>query len=140
MSIVIDASLALAWVLPDEKGARGQRLFDRLAGKIMRAPCHWPLEVANALLAAERRGRIDAEFRTLAIRDLTELNIRLDGSTAQAAWTTTLDLAARRRLSVYDAAYLELALRLACALATLDIDLARAAIAEGVEAIGAEPA
>ena len=90
-------------------------------------PALWRLEVANALQMAVRRGRIDASFRDASLADLGKLDIQIDAETDRHAWTTTLQLAGRLQLTVYDAAYLELAQRCALPLATLDEALRTAA-------------
>jgi len=136
VSFVLDSSVTLAFVLPDEGGSAINALFERLVSEGAVAPMLWKLEVANTLLMAERRGRIDAAFRRAAIADLEMFPITLDPNTAAQAWRTTLDLAAQHRLTVYDAVYLELAIRAAVPLATLDGELIRAAGAAGVQLIG----
>lgn len=134
MSFVLDASITLAFMMPDE-GTSGP-VLDRLMQEGAIVPSLWRLEVANALLVAERRGRIDAAFREEAIADLMVMPVVCDAETDAHAWEGSLDLAFRHRLSTYDAAYLELAKRRAAPLATLDAALARAAEAEGVPVIG----
>jgi predicted nucleic acid-binding protein len=94
------------------------------------------LEVANSLTVAIRRGRIDAEFRRAALDDLALLDITTDPHTDTHAWAETLLLADRFRLTVYDAAYLELARRRALPLATLDEDLSAAASALSIHVLG----
>ena len=84
------------------------------------------LEVANALQMAVRRKRIDAAFRDESLADLGQLNIAADPDTDVFAWSTSLQLAQSHQLTVYDAAYLKLALRMALPLATLDQDLLNA--------------
>ena len=96
------------------------------------APGHWPLEVANALLMAVRRRRVDPRFCTAALRDLATLPIALDAETSARVWHDTLRLAEGHHLTVYDAAYLELAQRRKLPLATLDSALSAAAGALGV--------
>jgi predicted nucleic acid-binding protein len=122
--LVLDSSIALSWCL-DEGGT--DQIQQEVAGSGAIAPAHWPLEVANALLMAERRQRINAEFRNAALRDLATLPISLDGETSARAWDETLKLAEAYRLTAYDAAYLELAQRLRLPLATLDAGLRVAA-------------
>jgi predicted nucleic acid-binding protein len=129
---VLDASVVLAWQIPDEKAEALAHLIDRLVEVGAVVPGHWRLEVANGLFAAERRKRIDAAFREEALADLALLPITIDPDTAGRAWTDTAALAERHRLTIYDAAYLELARRLQCPLATLDGALQAAAEAEGV--------
>jgi predicted nucleic acid-binding protein len=132
--LVIDSSIALSWCLPDEDGM--DQIQQEVAVSGATAPAHWPLEVANALLMAERRQRINAAFRNAALRDLAALPIVLDTETSARAWHETLTLAEGYRLTAYDAAYLELAQRRALPLATLDAELRVAAHATGVMLLG----
>jgi predicted nucleic acid-binding protein len=83
-----------------------------------------------------RRGRHDASFRDAALADLTVLPVSIDAETDRQAWGTTVRLAAQHRLTVYDAAYLELAQRRGVPLATLDTELRNAASAEGLILLG----
>ena len=98
------------------------------------APQLWHYEVRNALLTAERRGRLPPGGATERLDGLADLDIVTDG---EADLRAAFDLAVTHGLSFYDALYLELAARRGAALATLDARLARAAAAEG---IGAPPA
>lgn len=129
---VLDASAALSWVLGDESSPEADSLLTLVVGSGATVPGLWPLEIANTLLVAERRGRITASDRHLAISTLFDLPIRVDPSTAVRAWTTTLGLAAERGLTVYDASYLELALREGLPLASGDRALRNTAQASGV--------
>lgn len=95
-------------------------------------PTLWRLEVANSLQMAVKRKRIDAAFRDASLADLALLNIHADPDTDRFAWGDTLRIAQGQGLTLYDAAYLELALRLSLPLATLDRDLQQAAKASGV--------
>ena len=88
---------------------------------------------AQVQLADYVGGRVPASEQVRVIAFLRELPISLDGHTAEQAWSTIAALAERRRLTLYDAAYLELALRTGLPLATLDADLKKAAQAAGVE-------
>lgn len=128
--LVLDSSIAISWCLPDEGGSDQIQEAVASAGAI--APAHWPLEVVNALLMAERRQRISADFRSAALQDLRALPIALDAETPARAWNRTLQLAEAHRLTAYDAAYLELAQRRALPLATLDSELRAAAQALGM--------
>lgn len=130
--LVLDSSIALAWCMPDEDAPEADEIQARVARHGACAAAHWPLEVANALLMAVRRGRIDVRFRDAALRDLATLPIALDTETAPRAWRETLRLADTHHLTIYDAAYLDLAIRRALPLATLDAELRTAAQAEGV--------
>jgi predicted nucleic acid-binding protein len=85
---------------------------------------------------AERRRRVDARRRQRLGGFLRALPVILDTETAGQAWTATLRLAERHRLTMYDAAYLELAQRRKLPLATLDEDLVKAAKALGTTVLG----
>jgi predicted nucleic acid-binding protein len=111
-----------------------QAVEDSLSMASAVVPGLWPLEVANALLVGERRSRATEANVTTFLRLLAALPIALDDDTASRAWQHSLHLARSHRLSVYDAAYLELALRQGLPLATLDDRLAAAAAAAGVPA------
>ena len=136
MSLVLDSSATLAWIYGDETTAPIRAVFDQVieAGAIV--PGLWRLEVANSLTMGVRRGRIDADFRRAALADLALLDIATDQRTDAQAWGETLALADRCRLTLYDAAYLELAQRRTLPLATLDRDLQAAARALGVRLLG----
>ena len=98
-------------------------------------PSIWPAEVANGLLAAARRGRIDDAGTRSFLQSLKALPITVDGE-ALARVGEWLSIAGRHNLSAYDAAYLELAMRHSATLATLDRALARAARAQDVPVVG----
>src|SRR5262249_16637454 len=100
------------------------------------APSLWRLEVANVLEMGVRRGRHDAAFRDATLNDLALLPINTDAETERQAWGATLRLAEHHRLTMYDAAYLELAMRCGLSLATLDNELRAAANAEVVVLFG----
>ncbi len=134
--LVIDASIVLAFVLPDESDDLADAAMQIIASHGAWVPLHWPLEIANGLLMAQRRQRADRSLRRAALRDLAALPIEIDPDTNQHAWKSIGDLADRHRLTVYDAAYLELAIRKRVPLATLDDDLVKAASAEKVPVFG----
>ena len=125
--LIIDSSVAVAWFVPDERTTATQSVFDRVIEEGALVPLHWRLEVGNALLVALRRHHISAEQRHVALDQLLNLQLATDPETIDRAWTGTLDLAERHRLTLYDAAYLELAIRSGLALASLDLDLRDAA-------------
>ena len=137
MAIVVDASSAIAWIMPDERHASHAPLLRRIGDEGAIVPGLWPIEVANVLLFAERRRRISAADRVEALRFLNELPIEIDSETAAQAWGATLGLAERFRLTLYDAAYLELAQRRGLPLASLDRDLRKAGRALGLDVLGA---
>jgi predicted nucleic acid-binding protein len=138
VSFVLDSSVALTWCFEDEASPAADALLNRLADEGAHAPSLWPLEVLNALAVAERRGRIARLARHRRAAFLQALPVALDGETAEYAWLTTNLLAEAHRLTLYDAAYLELAQRLELPLATLDADLRAAASALGVPLLGLE--
>ena len=127
MSLVLDSSLALTWCFEDEHTPAALALLDRVSENGASAPALWPLEVLNGLLMAERRNRLSAEQRHQLAGFLSDLPVSLDPEMAPQAWGATARLAERYRLTVYDAAYLELAQRLDLPLATLDTELRIAA-------------
>jgi predicted nucleic acid-binding protein len=130
---VLDASVTLAWALAGEVRAEEARaLVHRVADEAAIVPALWRLEVGNGLLMGERRGRIRTERVDAVWRQLGELPIEIDAETNARAWNGTAALARRHGLTLYDAAYLELAARRSLPLATFDGPLARAATAEKV--------
>ena len=136
MSVVLDSSATLAWVYSGEITEPIRRVFDLVAENGAWVPGLWKLEVANILEMGVRRGRHDAAFRNSTLADLALLPISVDAETDRQAWGATLRLSERHRLTLYDAAYLELALRRGLPLASLDAELRRAAQAEGVVVLG----
>lgn len=136
MSLVLDSSATLAWIYSDETKDEIRAVFDQVADAGAVVPALWRLEVANSLTVAVRRGRIDAEFRRAALADLALLDITTDQHTDSHAWGETLSLADRFRLTLYDAAYVELAQRRTLPLATLDTDMRAAGGALGVRLLG----
>jgi predicted nucleic acid-binding protein len=133
VSLVLDSSVTLAWLHEDEHADGVDAVFDQLVESGAVAPLHWPLEVANSLTVAIRRYRISADQRAEFLANLARLDIATDAHTNEHAWSAALHLADLYNLTVYDAAYLELAQRLRVPLATLDKDLAAAARKAGVE-------
>lgn len=128
---VLDASAVLAWALGDEDELPGV-LLERLAAESVIVPAHWILEVTNGLQIAVRRGRLNPDESFDVLERIRQLPIRLDPETPVRGWHETPVLAARFGLTTYDAAYLELAMRLNVTLATLDQELSRAAREAGV--------
>jgi predicted nucleic acid-binding protein len=126
----------MAWVYGEETTPAVQAVFDGLGRGGAWVPGLWRLEIANVLEMGVRRGRHDAAFRDATLADLASLPIQLDGETDLHAWGATTRLADRHRLTLYDAAYLELARRRGLPLATLDAELRAAALAEGAPLAG----
>ncbi len=135
MSVVLDSSVTLAWVHGDGRTPAIIGVFDRVADFGAIVPNLWHLEVANCLTVAVRRKRMTLGERADALTDLANLDIAIDDETRQHAWTATITLADLHGLTIYDAAYLELAQRRRLPLATLDKALIRAAQASGVEVL-----
>lgn len=132
MSFVLDASAALAWCFEDEDDAFASAALNRLTESEAYVPAIWSLEVANGLLAAERRKRITAVAASKAMRILLDLPIVPDPSERSRDFETTWRLARTHGLTAYDGAYLELAIRYGIPLITLDDRLREAAEAEGL--------
>jgi len=136
VSLVLDPSLALNWYFEDERNQEADTVMDRVVDEVAVVPALWRLEIANAFQSAIRRKRIDMAFRDNALAELAMLDIVVDTETDIHAWSATLYLADRFRLTAYDASYLELAHRRRLPLATLDEALCRAASALGVGLLG----
>ncbi len=129
---VLDCSVAMAWCFADEADAGADAVLDRLSEDTASAPSIWPLEVANVLLVAERRGRISAADAARFLDLLAALPITIDETTQERAWGPIASLGREHGLSSYDAAYLELAMREGVPLASRDATLRSAAQASGV--------
>jgi predicted nucleic acid-binding protein len=127
VAFVVDASVALAWLFNDEESDFADAVLERLHQESGAVPSVWPLEVANGLLMGERRGRITAAEVVEAIEQTLGLPIEIHYIAPELALGRVLQLAQTHTLTVYDAAYLELAMREALPLATLDDDLLAAA-------------
>src|SRR5215470_6815921 len=133
MPFVLDASVAACWAFPDEHDPRAEAALVRVRMENAVVPSLWWFEVRNILVVNERRKRIAESGTTNFLRELSRLRIVVDREPDEAA---VLKLARAHRLSVYDASYLELALREEISIATLDDQLAKAAVAEGANIIG----
>lgn len=134
MELVVDSSLTLAWALPDETSARADRLLDRVsAHDVLWVPALWWYEIANALMMAQRRRRISEADRLALIELYQRLPIHTDAHLTAHTIQQIQSLALIHRLSAYDAAYLELALRKELTFATLDKPLMKAAKDAGLD-------
>lgn len=131
-AFVIDASVALAWCFDDEASAITEALLDRTAEEGAIVPSLWHIEIGNVLVYAERRGRTIRGGIVARLDMLTRLPIVTDAETSGRAWRETLTLARAEGLTLYDATYLELAVRLGLPLATKDDALLGAAQRVGV--------
>ena len=130
---VLDASVAVAWCFEDETTKFTESVLDLLsAGVEALVPSIWPVEVANALLIAERRNRVALARVAAILQKIAGLPIAAMPIDSARAFDHILPVARQHSLSGYDAAYLELALRQGLPLATLDEQLRRAAKTTGV--------
>ena len=136
MSLVLDSSVALAWVYANETTDAILRVFDSVRVDGAWIPGLWRWDVANVLQLNVRRGRHSADFRDDALDTLALLPVKVDAEADRQAWSATLHLAERHGLTVYDAAYLEIASRRKIPLATLDRQLRAAATGEGIQLLG----
>lgn len=138
MQFVLDCSVAISWCLVDEDDDYANGILKIMPDAEAFVPGIWSLEIANVLLVAERRSRMTQEQSEEAIVLLQSLLIQVDTATNANALGTTLVLGRREGLAAYDAAYLELALRLGLPLATNDTRLAEAANRCGVDLVVVE--
>jgi predicted nucleic acid-binding protein len=136
---VADASVSVAWVIPSQATAATDRLLDEVsAGTSFAVPVLWAFEVANTLLVLQRRKRLEPKECARARQELGLLCATVDDPGPGSALGSISDLAERRGLSVYDATYLELAIRLALPLASRDAALNKAAILSGVRTLAGD--
>jgi len=135
MAFVLDASIAACWAFQDEDHPDADLAFRRICAEEAVVPCLWWFEVRNILVVNERRRRITEPETSAFLLNLSRLRIRVDHVPDERA---VLRLARTRLLSVYDAAYLELAQRESIPLATLDYGLRKAAADEGVSLVSGQ--
>jgi predicted nucleic acid-binding protein len=139
MSFVLDASVALLWLLPQTNEAGvdyAESTLMALRESQALVPSLWALEVSNVIAKVEAKRIVTEAESQRFIALMGKLNLVTDQATAAHALGDTLNLARRYKLSAYDAAYLELALRMGQPLATLDAGLAKAATIAGVPIFG----
>lgn len=130
---MLDASAALAGAIEEARSTDVRRMMRGIdEGDALLVPVIWRFEVGNGFLMAVRRRRIEAQDARRALETLGAYPILTDGDGPGIAWSSTFDLAEKYRITLYDAAYLELAQRENAELATLDGRLAEAATAAGV--------
>lgn len=130
--LVLDASVTMTWCYPDEHSNFSHKVLDALEDRQAVVPSLWAVEVANALIVGERRQRLTPSDIAHFFELLNGLSIETDTQTASKALSDTLQLARLHGLSVYDATYLELAMREGLTLTTLDTKLKTAAEAVGI--------
>ena len=132
-AFIADASVAIGWVHPAQATSETAAMLDAIeAGALLEVPALWPLEVANALMVLVRRRKLTDDDRQTGLRWLRGLPVRIDHEMASLAFSKLSELAVAYRLSVYDAAYLDLAERRTLALACKDGPLRKAAKQRGV--------
>lgn len=130
--IVLDASLALAWLFGEDSSPEITALFDEANLRQLIVPPLWHLEVSNVLVIAERKGRITPAELARYVNDLRDLPITTADVSPESIRNDILPLAQRERLTVHDAAYLHLTMKMEAFLATLDADLRAAARRNGL--------
>jgi predicted nucleic acid-binding protein len=134
---VLDASVTLCWCLENQATSYTEGIFQMMAGGAEAyVPLIWPLEMANVLTLAERRKALTIAQTTSFLRELQQWPIHVDSAGLDRVVHQILAATRTHKLSAYDAAYLELALREALPLATLDKDLSAAAKRAGVRIAG----
>lgn len=132
-TFIPDASVAVGWVHPGQATIHTAAMLDALSdGATIEVPALWPLEVANALRVLVRRKKLTEAERQVGLGWLRGLPLRIDHETASLAFSRLSDLASAYQLSVYDAAYLELAQRRTLVLGCTDGPLRKAARQSGV--------
>jgi predicted nucleic acid-binding protein len=136
VSLVIDALLTVAWLFSGERADVPQAILRRVAAEGGLVPSLWRLEVANVLRNAVRQKRCDLGYATRCLERLGRLQIVIDAETDNHAWGRTRQLSMEHDLTVYDAAYLELAIRRHRPLASRDSALIKAGRSAGLEVLG----
>jgi predicted nucleic acid-binding protein len=132
-AFVLDASLTLAWCFEDETNLFADRVLELLVETAGLVPMIWPLEVGNALIGAERRGRLSQAESERFLELLRQLPIRVEAASLTQIFSEAIVLAREQNLSTYAAIYLDLAMRSGLPLVTLDEALHQAAIRCGVK-------
>ncbi|MFT3878819.1 MAG: type II toxin-antitoxin system VapC family toxin [Gemmatales bacterium] len=131
-TFIIDCSMTMAWFFPDEATTATQEIQDRLVNEAVLVPSLWFLEVTNVLAMAEKRKRTTPKDATQFLQLLQKFDIQAEESWQQCAFDHILPLCRKHGLTTYDASYLDLALCSQLPLASLDIDLKKAAKTLGI--------
>ena len=124
MPFVLDASVVITWAMRDEDHPLADLAFQKMQTDSAVVPAIWWYEVRNILVINERRNRISRDDSTQFLSDLSAFAIELRPPENSQF---TIDLARQHHLSVYDAAYLTLAIQQKVPIATLDEALQSAA-------------
>lgn len=135
MPFVLDSSVALAWVLPDESDPTIDSLCDRLTEDIAVVPPVWPLEIGNVLRIAVKRGRLNLKDMGRVIKELRWLPIEIDTYSTERSFDETLAIAQKYDLTTYDASYVELARRRDVPIATLDQKLRKTSVSIKIDVL-----
>jgi predicted nucleic acid-binding protein len=138
MSVVLDTSMTITWFFETETSDLSLSLLRRVTEEGAYVPSLWRLEVANVFRNAIRRGRCDESYVDRCLKRLEQLPIMIDADTDKQAWGQTYQLACAHNLTLYDAAYLELAMRCNKPLASYDTALINAARSLKLEVLSAE--
>lgn len=136
MSLVVDSSVTVSWFAPDEDFRVTEDVLSQVAESGAFVPFHWRSEFANALLMSVRRGRAETDFPAKAFAEINALPITTDMESLKLVESAAMAIAMSHQLTVYDAIYLEVAIRRQLPLATLDRALANAARSQGVPVLG----
>jgi predicted nucleic acid-binding protein len=137
MPFVLDSSVALSWVLPDEANPTLDHVCDRLIEDIAIVPPVWPLEIGNVLLVAIKLGRLTSRDVSQLITGLRALPVEIDAASTEHALEEIMSLGQKYDLTTYDASYLELAKRRRIPLATHDAQLRKACVAAKITVLPA---
>ena len=136
VGFAVDVSACMPWCCEDEATAKSDLLLERAANlEPLYVPSLWPWEMMNALAVAVRRQRITQEKAASFLSLLSNFDFRISEPPTIVDMPRLSALAAQHKLTAYDAAYLDLSLRIMLPLATLDGDLTKAALAEGVDVL-----
>lgn len=135
-TLVVDCSVAMAWLFQDEATAQTTTVLERLGTETAVVPGWLFLEITNVLALAERKGRITPAQSAEFIGELSKLDFESDVESVERAFDHLLPLCRTHQLTSYDALYLDLAVRRGLPLATLDEPLRGAAQKLGVQLLG----
>jgi predicted nucleic acid-binding protein len=136
-TFVLDCSVAISWAFPEECTPACVAVLERLETERAMVPALWFLEITNVLALSERKKRLGSAKSQEFITMLRRFQITVDEEAERRAFEHLLPLCRTHRLTSYDAAYLDLALRRSLPIATFDTDLKKAARATGVQLLGA---
>lgn len=137
MALVLDASVAVGWLITSQSDATSDAALDEVARSYGSVPAHFAFEIGRLLRRRERFHRLSPHEFDDMIADLRALRLRVDQDNPIDRISEIAQLARRHVISFADAAYLELALRTGLPLATRDQGLAQAAHSAGAQLFSA---